>query len=194
MSVAGYTVWFSSAAACGCGGPQSEAKTYIGSMNRAQQAYHLETNRFSSNIKLLGIGIKAETKHYSYIVSRAAKDMVISISVPKQPTIKSYVGIAWMPQNVNAKMKEADIIPMAVLCEAEKPGMTGAPTPLPVEEKRDFWSNFLSFFTRSTQKQQIAVDPEAPSFEQATSISPVRDRNGMLKKIPCPQGFKALNY
>ncbi|MGB7084463.1 MAG: type IV pilin-like G/H family protein, partial [Phormidesmis sp.] len=36
---------------------QSEAKTYVGSMNRAQQAYYLERGAFTGTITDLGLGI-----------------------------------------------------------------------------------------------------------------------------------------
>ncbi len=45
---------------------QSEGKTYVGSMNRAQQAYYLTEQSFSSNIDDLGLGIKTETESYAY--------------------------------------------------------------------------------------------------------------------------------
>jgi len=45
---------------------QAEAKTYINSMSRAQQAYHLENNNFTSKFDNLGLGISPENENYSY--------------------------------------------------------------------------------------------------------------------------------
>jgi type IV pilus assembly protein PilA len=45
---------------------QSEAKTYIGSMNRSQQAYYLEKQQFSPTLTSLGVGIAQSTANYTY--------------------------------------------------------------------------------------------------------------------------------
>ena len=51
---------------------QSEAKTYIGSMNRAQQAYYMENGEFTDAIPELGLGIQSSTDNYSYTVTLTA--------------------------------------------------------------------------------------------------------------------------
>ena len=45
---------------------QSEATTYVGSVNRGQQAYRLENTTFADRIDRLGLGIQAETQFYVY--------------------------------------------------------------------------------------------------------------------------------
>lgn len=45
---------------------ESEAKTYLGSINRAQNAYHLEYGEFSNSIEDLGLGIETKTENYTY--------------------------------------------------------------------------------------------------------------------------------
>ncbi|MCY7333705.1 MAG: type IV pilin-like G/H family protein [Pseudanabaena sp. CAN_BIN31] len=45
---------------------QSEAKTYVGSINRSQQAYLLEKQLFSPNLLTLGLGIAGTTANYAY--------------------------------------------------------------------------------------------------------------------------------
>ena len=49
---------------------QSEAQTYAGSVNRAQQAYYLENARFSNDLALLGLGIRSTTDNYNYAINR----------------------------------------------------------------------------------------------------------------------------
>ena len=51
---------------------QSEAQTYTGSVNRAQQAYYLENARFADNDNFggLGLGIKPKTPNYEYSIDR----------------------------------------------------------------------------------------------------------------------------
>jgi len=45
---------------------QSEAATYVGSINRAQQAFRLEKPAFAQTVSDLGLGIKVETTYYQY--------------------------------------------------------------------------------------------------------------------------------
>ena len=51
---------------------QSESKTYVGSMNRSQQAYYLEKQEFSPNLTSLAVGIAAQTPNYAYGTFRNA--------------------------------------------------------------------------------------------------------------------------
>lgn len=44
---------------------ESEAKQYVGAMNRAQQAFFLENNQFGSDLDKLGLGIKSNTENYT---------------------------------------------------------------------------------------------------------------------------------
>ncbi|MFM7470084.1 MAG: type IV pilin-like G/H family protein [Nodosilinea sp.] len=45
---------------------QSEAATYVGSINRGQQAYRLENTQFSNKVDALALGIKTGTKYFQY--------------------------------------------------------------------------------------------------------------------------------
>ena len=45
---------------------QTEAQQYVGSINRAQQAYRLEEPQFAEEISALGLGIKVDTEFYLY--------------------------------------------------------------------------------------------------------------------------------
>ncbi|MEO0532750.1 MAG: type IV pilin-like G/H family protein [Cyanobacteria bacterium P01_A01_bin.123] len=45
---------------------QSEAVTYVGSINRGQQAYRLEEPQFAESVPDLGLGIKVSTTFYEY--------------------------------------------------------------------------------------------------------------------------------
>jgi prepilin-type N-terminal cleavage/methylation domain-containing protein len=46
---------------------QSEAKTYVGSLNRGQQAFYTENDAFSSTIDAMGVGVATQTANYTYI-------------------------------------------------------------------------------------------------------------------------------
>jgi prepilin-type N-terminal cleavage/methylation domain-containing protein len=104
---------------------QSEAKTYTGSMNRAQQAYYLENTAFSSQIGTLGLGIATQTVNYQYsavllsggtsVVSNQAQ--VILATAP----LKSYVGIV----EVTTQAATSEATTVAVLCEASNAMVNG---------------------------------------------------------------------
>ncbi|BAZ32894.1 serine/threonine protein kinase [Cylindrospermum sp. NIES-4074] len=97
---------------------QSEAKTYIGSMNRAQQAYFLENNKFSSTIAELQLGIKSETQNYSYSVNVInPKQSVRLTAKAKVSGLKSYTGAVFVQ---NAK----EFLTIAGTCETTAPSQT----------------------------------------------------------------------
>ena len=96
---------------------QSEAKSYTGSMNRAQQAYFLEKNQFSSDIPVLGLGIKTTTENYTYTIVRPAADARIKadgLGSPNAPALKGYAGTTWT--GVTSTGGEATTL--AILCES----------------------------------------------------------------------------
>lgn len=74
---------------------QSEAMTYVGSMNRAQQAFYLEKSDFASSLAELEFGMLAETPNYSYRVERVSSDAVMNVAVAKDPDAKSYIGLVY---------------------------------------------------------------------------------------------------
>jgi prepilin-type N-terminal cleavage/methylation domain-containing protein len=106
---------------------QSEAKQYVGSMNRAEQAFYLEKNGFSSTIADLGLGIKTGTTNYLYKIE---KGNVVSTSNPyfdtasanalaQATTLRSYLGHVITGQTDSSGSGEATTL--AALCESTKP-------------------------------------------------------------------------
>ena len=95
---------------------QSEAKTYVGSMNRAQQAYYLENTTFSTSIGALGLGIATQTINYTYTAingdasSINNRATVINASAP----LKAYVGAV----EVTTQQATSEATTVAVLCES----------------------------------------------------------------------------
>jgi hypothetical protein len=99
---------------------QSKAKTYTATLNKGQQAFHIEKSKFTSNMEELGLGIKAETENYSYktqAYGSGKNSYAISTAIPKQSGFKSYIGgtfLAMVPNN--------DVITtLAILCESTEP-------------------------------------------------------------------------
>src|SRR4028119_818046 len=70
---------------------QAEAREYVSSINKGQQAYFAEKNLFSTSVKALGIGIKTETENYQYSLL-TTKNATFNYGVSKQKDLKSYVG------------------------------------------------------------------------------------------------------
>ena len=63
---------------------ESEAKQYCGSAARAQQAYFLEKDKFTSDFPRLGLGIATQTTNYTYAISASA-DPTTSIAFSGNP-------------------------------------------------------------------------------------------------------------
>ena len=107
---------FSSFFLCNANGArQSEAKQYVGSMNRAQQANFAENGTFATSVDALGLGIKTETTNYKYS-TRATKTAAFNYGVSKQKTEKSYVVGVFLVDAGEAKTTRS------ILCEADSPG------------------------------------------------------------------------
>ena len=77
---------------------QAEAKTNVGSMNRAQQAFYLEKGEFVSDVAdefgKLGLGIKTQTTNYIFKISGGGKGktLVTNQGQPQVDPIKAYIG------------------------------------------------------------------------------------------------------
>jgi type IV pilus assembly protein PilA len=89
---------------------QAEAKTYIGSMNRAQQAFYLENNFMTSfdagkGFGALGLGIATKTVNFQYNIDGGATEapappvnpndpanQVTNQAVPQSGSLKAYIG------------------------------------------------------------------------------------------------------
>ena len=110
-----------------------EAKQYISSINRGQQAYYLENNNFSNSIDNLGLGIKQDTNSYSYRIlspmnpvqnveelksSPVESERAIAFATPKILGFKSYMGIASTLQSSDGQMTTTRSI-----CHTEEEGI-----------------------------------------------------------------------
>ena len=115
---------------------QSEAKQYISSMNKGQQAYFAENSAFSNSIAALGLGIKTETTNYKYS-TRATKTAALNYAVAKKPELKSYFsGVFIVPAKefeLNADRYEMTTV--TILCETneERPLFRYKPADEPAE-------------------------------------------------------------
>jgi hypothetical protein len=99
---------------------EAEGRQNLGSMNRAQQAYYLESSKFATTIEELGIGIKPETENYRYQVLPQANQnqSVMMTAQAKRPRLRSYTGAVFL-----VKINGEDLI-VAGICETDEPSST----------------------------------------------------------------------
>ncbi|BAY87040.1 general secretion pathway protein H [Calothrix parasitica NIES-267] len=110
-----------------------EGPTVIGSMNRAQQAYFLDNNKFTQNFGELGLGIKPETDEYIYKINlKADSQSVMHIGEAKRKNLKSYVGFIYVI-TING-----EAIPAAKLCETKQPLTKTPQMPKSLKDANDF--------------------------------------------------------
>lgn len=106
---------------------QSEAKTYIGSMNRAQQAYFLESNSFANMFSVLGLGIDNITESYEYGITVATGSAVgegtTGYAKPSgtSASVKAYIGGV----KIGSVQGTSEATTLSVLCEAILPLSSG---------------------------------------------------------------------
>lgn len=127
ISIVGILVAIALPSAVSCGGKagQSEGKQYIGSMNRAQQAYYLENGAFVASIPKLGLGVQSKTKNYEYSV-RATKTAVFNYAIAQKTAskpLKSYVGAVFIVpvSKVGKKAAKNNKESLTILCETDTP-------------------------------------------------------------------------
>ena len=94
---------------------QSEAKQYVSSMNKGQQAYFAENSDFAISIDALGLGMKTETTNYKYSL-HSTKQAAFNYGVSKQKTEKSYVGAVFLVPAKDGRYTTS------ILCESDDRG------------------------------------------------------------------------
>ncbi|MEE3719194.1 type IV pilin-like G/H family protein [Tumidithrix elongata RA019] len=108
---------------------QSEARTYVGSLNKGQQAYFTEKSRFGPNIDVLGVGLKNTTTNYAYtsadVGTGTTNTTALSLGTSQVVAIRSYAGLVSLSQVAAS----SDVTSLAILCEANAPGTAAAPNP-----------------------------------------------------------------
>lgn len=92
---------------------EAAAKRFVGTMNRAQQAYYAENTGFTSSVANLGLGnIKPDTDNYSYSITTGNK-AVFNYGISKQANLKSFVGGVFLVGNTTTK---------TILCQTNTAG------------------------------------------------------------------------
>lgn len=73
---------------------QSEAKSYVGAIMRAQQAYRLENSSFAADNILLQIGLHTETDNYTYDINNPSNSTTSLVKANSKDAekLRSYGG------------------------------------------------------------------------------------------------------
>lgn len=90
----------------------AEAKAYVGTMSRLQQAYYLEKRVFADNINKLGLGVNTTTGSFTYSVltgdingstATAQIDSIITnVATPTSyASVQPFIGVVGVPGIVN---------------------------------------------------------------------------------------------
>jgi len=117
---------------------QSEAVTYVGSINRAQQAYRLENPTFATQIGQLGLGLQPQTTYYNYGQSNGTANTLALITGTGQPdglqsavwavpatdvSLLGFAGSTYTLRDVGGSVTTT-----AILCTANNSGADNVPT------------------------------------------------------------------
>ena len=98
----------------------SEARTNVGSLNRAQQAYYLENQQFAQGMEKLSIGIANNTANYIYfVVATAPTIKVTNKATAQNKDLKGYAGSVFSSAGLTN----------SIMCEADASGVTDVNEP-----------------------------------------------------------------
>jgi type IV pilus assembly protein PilA len=74
---------------------QTEAKQYVSSLNKGLQAYYAENTKFTTDVNLLGLGLKTATTNYTYNIGdkgAAGATAAATPSAQSKTSLKGYGG------------------------------------------------------------------------------------------------------
>ena len=105
---------------------QSEAKTYVSSLTKVQQAFFIEKEKWAKTIEETDLGIKAESENYRYNIQNVDSIKTVDIknypgitvqtATAKKEGLKSYLGAAYLSGS-----SSSDISTISLLCESTEP-------------------------------------------------------------------------
>ena len=107
---------------------QAEGRNNVGALNRAQQAYHLEQQKFGNTMAELGLGIQTESTNYSYRILQPMAPVSdwkqpqkpaswsMTIGQAKHKGLPSYLGFAWSLSDPTTK----EMTTRVILCEQNR--------------------------------------------------------------------------
>lgn len=102
---------------------QSEARNYVGTVNRSQQAYYLEYQKFATNLSELQVGIKSQSENYQYAIAGGGTADAQFKGVATKKALKSYYGMVGTTVGDSAT---SEALTLAIACESPGPTTTVA--------------------------------------------------------------------
>jgi hypothetical protein len=127
MILSAITLPYSNSSGCGGKAKLSEAKQYVSSINKGQQAKYAEDGAFSNSFNALGLGLKTQTTNYNYSTI-STKNAAFSYGVARSNNLRSYVGAVFLVPVSQAANKEKTTV--SILCAANSPENTQPPDPI----------------------------------------------------------------
>lgn len=104
----------------------SEAKSTLGTINRSQQAFHLENNSFAKSLKDLDVGVSPKYFSYELVPSNSKMEaFTTAVPVSSEDSLKSYIGFVFLR---NLTTSEG----ISGICETDSPSQTPPPPPTPI--------------------------------------------------------------
>jgi len=104
---------------------QAEARTYVSTLNKLQQAYFTEKDNWGQNINALGIRFNAPTDNYRYstqIVNSIKTANIknypgisVQTGLAKKEGLKSYVGVVYL-----SNTSSNEVTSLSLLCESNE--------------------------------------------------------------------------
>lgn len=94
---------------------QAETIQTLSSVNRAQQAYYIERNRFASRLIDLQAGIRPETLSYRYRLAGVSQTRTFITATAKLRGLKSYTGAVFITRT------RGQISTLSAICETVRP-------------------------------------------------------------------------
>jgi type IV pilus assembly protein PilA len=104
---------------------QSEAKQYVGTIVRTQQAYFLENSEFASTLAELGKPVAAETTNYTYAIPAPTATGVTVTGTPSKEALKGYTG----GTIITTGGANSEATSFGAICEANASGKTAPKSP-----------------------------------------------------------------
>jgi type IV pilus assembly protein PilA len=85
----------------------AEAKSFVGTMSRLQQAYYLEKRIFADDITRLNLGANTSSANFTYSVLPGSvtgtplpqdlNAIITNVATPQSPNLKAFVGVVGIP-------------------------------------------------------------------------------------------------
>ena len=109
----------------------AEAKSYVGTMSRLQQAYYLEKKMFADDITRLSLGANTSSSSFTYLVvsgnmngaatPQQLNRIITNVAQPNSTAIKAFVSVVGVPSAANVAKLDT------IFCVADAIGTATAP-------------------------------------------------------------------